>query len=159
MHAHRRFVLPIALALASALAGAAGLAAAAPASAPAKLRFDGIYQADSGRGHFFYLRFYADGVVVSVSSPEPAQSVNDWFNRNCAVLPRGAYSGRDGRVAFTTQARVGSVEYAATVGPDRLDAHIRSLINGHESDQAFRFVPIARLSEQPSADAPAACRG
>ncbi|QQP94656.1 hypothetical protein [Lysobacter enzymogenes] len=151
MRLRKRFVAALALAC------AAGLAVAAPGREPAQPRLDGIYQADSGRGHFFYLRFYADGVVVSVTSPEPAEQVNDWFNRGCAALPRGAYTRRDQRVEFVTRARVGSVEYAGTLAHDRFDAHVRSLINGHESDQTFRFVPIAKLSEQPSADAPPAC--
>lgn len=121
------------------------------------VRFDGVYQA-AYADYFFYLRLYPDGTAITVSTREPPEALNDWFNRNCLGLPRGTYTIQSDRIEFTAQAKRGSVEYAGKLGRDRIDFHTRSLMNGFEADQAYRFVPIASLSEEISDDAPDSCR-
>jgi|GEM_PF-5591744 len=121
------------------------------------IRFDGVYQA-AYADYFFYLRLYPDGTAITVTAPESSEALNDWFNRSCVGLPRGPYTIQSGRIQFTAHAKRGAVEYAGTLGPDRIDLHVRSLMNGHESDHSYRFIAIGAPSEQLSDDAPASCR-
>lgn len=121
------------------------------------VRFDGVYQTEQS-DYFSYLRLYPDGTAITLSTREPPQALNHWFNRNCVGLPRGAYTVESGRIEFTVQAKRGSVEYAGKLGHDRIHFHVRSLMNGSESDLSYRFVPIDSLSEELSDAVPDSCR-
>lgn len=121
------------------------------------IRFDGVYQA-TFPDYFFYLRLYPDGTAITVTTPESSEALNDWFNRSCLGLPRGPYTIQSDRIQFTVHAKRGATEYAGTLGTDRLELHVRSLINGHESDHSYRFIALGAPSEQLSDDAPASCR-
>lgn len=122
------------------------------------VRFDGVYQTEQA-DYFSYLRLYPDGTAITLSTREPPEALNHWFNRNCVGLPRGTYTIQSERIDFTVQAKRGSVEYVGKlVGNDRIDFHVRSLMNGSESDLSYRFVPIDSLSEELSDAVPDSCR-
>ena len=73
------------------------------------IRFDGVYQTEQA-DYFSYLRLYPDGTAITLSTREPPEALNHWFNRNCVGLPRGTYTIQSGRIEFTVQAKRGSVE-------------------------------------------------
>ena len=67
------------------------------------LRYDGIYcSVDSSAGYAYYLRFYADGLVLSVTSTGTPAQVIRWFRREDPAASRGKYVVKKQRIRFTT---------------------------------------------------------
>jgi len=121
----------------------------APPPRVAKIRFDGVYQSEEvkkGKPYHYYLRFLANGSVVTasvnVADGSPAK-VHGWLG---APGGRGRRTGRvtvnGDRVFFTTSSPDGKVDYDATLDGDRMQVKFTSHINGARFEHTFRFVPV-----------------
>ncbi|MFG1690699.1 hypothetical protein ACGF5M_00850 [Gemmatimonadota bacterium] len=107
----------------------------------AKVHFDGLYQAASSQsGVFKYLRFYADGTVVSVSSTGTLEQVARWFNRTASS--KGRYTVRDLEIEFSSTSPEGTVDYEGTIEPNGLTLKWYSHINGREGSGEYQFFPL-----------------
>jgi hypothetical protein len=115
-------------------------------SPSAGLRFDGLYRAaaTSKAGeqlpHSNYLRFYADGTVLSASSEGTPQDVARWLDKNHNDNGVGCATTRAGVIQIVRTSPAGKVEYTGKAQGEDLMLHIRS--NGHERDENYRFSPV-----------------
>jgi hypothetical protein len=140
--------LPTPSAAPVAVADGADNAESAPdAEAPPanSLRFDGLYvasHADSSGGSY-YLRFYADGRVVSITSMDDATKVARTLAPETPYVGVGKYAVRGDTIEFSTVTALGSVDHDATLAGDRLTLRWHSNINGHSGTVTYAFVPIA----------------
>ena len=79
--------------------------------------FDGFYQTkayidkEDNDTTYSYLRFYADGKVINVTSEGTAFDLKDWFNLNMKNLSVGNYQVRRKRIYFSTTSGAGTVIY------------------------------------------------
>jgi hypothetical protein len=128
-------------------------APAEPIPPPARLRFDGLYRStvgnSKGGSSNGYLRFYEDGVVLSVSSNGQAEQVAKWLGKSYLGAGKGVISLSGASVKFTTETDDGSVDYEGTIQGDTLRLKMHSNINGHNADKTFDFVPVT-FDEQSS---------
>ena len=114
-------------------------------------RTDGHYQSieSPNPSCWGYLRFYPDGVVISVSSTGTPTEVARWFNRRHNGVSRGTYQVemiRRGpglvRVSFDSTCQIGTVEYKGYLRTDGvLCFQSFSRINGHKGSPKYRFIP------------------
>lgn len=116
-------------------------AKAVPTASAAIVRFDGIYYSrdPQGRGDY-YLRFYADGTVVSVTSTGSPVQVASWLNPGNENVGKGIYQADGKLLRFTEETKTGAVDYAGTMAASTLDLQLTSRINGHWSRRTFVFV-------------------
>jgi hypothetical protein len=112
--------------------------------AEAGVRFDGLYQASPGRleSYWYYLRFYADGTVLSASSTGTPAQVANWLTKAKADAGSGCATVDSRKIRFGDTSSAGTVDYSGTVENDSLALHSVSHINGHVADEVFRFVPV-----------------
>src|SRR5437773_10048343 len=85
------------------------------------LRFDGLYRCDKGSSAgpvTFYLRFYPDGVVLSVLAKGGPDDLATWFNRQ--KQPNFHYELKNNSLRFTEQAEEMFFVYSGTVAPGSL---------------------------------------
>jgi hypothetical protein len=98
-----------------------------------KIKFDGVYLSPIGGGiATSYIRFFEDGVVVSVSAMAKPDDVKPWLNADNENVSIGAYALFEDNVAFAAKSDVGSVDYVGKVMNDKLVLDSHSNINGHE---------------------------
>jgi len=113
------------------------------------LRHDGVYFNSDDETHR-YIRFYDDGIVISVSTfSEGAHSdILNWFNRENAEdfkhFSIGAYEVSERTINFHTESSAGRVNYTAIIRPNTLHIKSESLINGHKSDADYEFISWER---------------
>jgi hypothetical protein len=126
------------------------------------LRFDGLYRTDKivyakevitieGTrldGQFRYLRFYADGTVVSASTavesgqgPDEAR-VAKWLNNSNPDIPAGRYAIDGPKLSFDAVSKEGTVSYRGVIEGEVLKLNWRSSINQREGSEEYRFVPL-----------------
>jgi len=88
----------------SVYSGSALLHAQRVSDASVSLRYDGLYfdPYDDGTAGGTYLRFYPDGVVVSVHSIGAPQKVALWLTREHPNAAKGAYKIQGSKIAFST---------------------------------------------------------
>ena len=134
---------------------------AAPTSQPVasdwqshvRLRFDGLYESDRQAGpqqtsqqHYYwqYLRFYDDGLVLTVSTngPQPSQ-IARWFTRESNAGSKGTYSLTGRRITFAATSSSGTVDYEGRIEGDTIIVKHHSHINGNRGVTQFDFRPIA----------------
>ena len=122
-------------------------------AAKASLRFDGLYTChrDISAGPVtFYLRFYPDGVVLSVLSTGTLRDLATWFNRH--KQPNFHYELKGNSLRFTEQTKDMFFVYSGTVTPDslplRVDGYDRTgkTYMGTVIDRTYKFV---RVTMQP----------
>jgi hypothetical protein len=88
------------------------------------VRVDGLYQAKSaGEGYSKYLRFYADGSVIGVTSTGTAEEVLRWFTQDWAVETfnaEGRFTISGPQISFEDKDMNGTVAYDGEIRGDRL---------------------------------------
>lgn len=113
-----------------------------------ELHYDGLYLcADNSNGSLSCLRFYADGLVLDVSTKITGSfdELLKWFNRNSLrrfyqIIPdpyigTGHYKIHGNEIAFSIRSIEGTVDYQGAIySPDRLSLNTYSHINGHRDD-------------------------
>ncbi|MCO5948523.1 hypothetical protein [Mucilaginibacter flavidus] len=69
-----------------------------------KIRFDGFYQAKADKhendSDHHYLRFYASGRVISVTSDGTPDDLKTWFNLSKDDIPSGSYKVTAKKIYF-----------------------------------------------------------
>jgi hypothetical protein len=123
--------------------GSVPACAALPSNAG--IRFDGLYraaatsQAGEQLPYSYYLRFYADGTLLSASSEAAPQDVARWLDKNHSDNGSGCATARAGVLQIVRTSSAGKIEYTGKVQGDKLVLHVRS--NGHERDENYQFTP------------------
>jgi hypothetical protein len=109
----------------------------ATTGAAASLRFGGIYRhREPSWDYATYLRFYAHGTALSVSSTGNPDQIIRWFNRGPKAPESGHYTVRGNRVRFTTFGVESSRDCSGTVQ----DATIILQCQGSPSRYRFDFL-------------------
>jgi hypothetical protein len=135
--------------------------AACPPAAQGQLRSDGIYvYYAADEGVYYVLRFYPDGVVISVSvvddpdltDPEVLFRFSQWFNVEenpgsfgCYQVQGPLWSGLRFSTTSTreTELEVVVVDYVGlAVNSQRLLLYSYSYANGHRALHAYNFIPV-----------------
>jgi len=117
------------------------------------IHFDGIYQSPIKHGvassryssgppdSWHYLRFYADGTVLTVSSTGNPSQVIRWFEKGNEDISSGGYILKGTSLKFSSTSTMGTVDYEGVVRPDgsiTLTSH--SHINGHRGSDRYIFI-------------------
>lgn len=118
-----------------------------PASVP--LRTDGLYwssPADTSRQGLplvsrRYLRFYADGTVLHVSSPSAPSDLRRWFSRGHRSVAVGRYAVEHQQIRFSVLWENGQIDYAGTAERDSLRLRFVSQPIGNQGTDTYYFVP------------------
>jgi hypothetical protein len=133
---------------------------ATPTIAP---RFDGVYAAkatgaDGTDYGFDYLRFVADGRVLSLSSPAPMENAVPLLYTHSKRPATGTFETHDGMLKFVMKSDLGAVEYEGVASADnQLQVRWHSQVNGATADETFTFVPVEQQDDKDaSAPAPSA---
>lgn len=113
------------------------------------LRFDGLYRSKQA-DYSFYLRFYADGLVVSISSSDEPFQALALVNRSFYGNSKGRYAQDGAKLAFSVTSQVGVVDYSGTIRGDELALNSLSHINNHKSSNIYHFEEIPGLEPDKS---------
>lgn len=95
-----------------------------------KILFDGVYQYRYPV-YSSYLRFFADGKVVEVSSTGTPSQVGQWLNHEYESF--GFYAIKDGTVSFVITSSSGKVSYSGRIFEEAIEIDMTSHINGNSS--------------------------
>lgn len=132
------------------IAGGVSCATGAHTPASVPLRTDGLYWSspadtskDGGpplisRG---YLRFYADGTVLDVTSTGAPSDLRRWFYRGRRNLGVGRYVIEGQQIRFSVFFENGQIDFAGTAETDSLRLHVVPQPNGHQRTVTYYFVP------------------
>lgn len=112
------------------------------ASFRTNLRFDGLYQSEKVEDCWYYLRFYDDGTVISVSSTGKHDKVAAWFNKKHSNVSRGNYVITGTRIVFTTSSESGKVEFDGALDGEQIQFRVFSRINNSKRDEKYKFVNV-----------------
>jgi len=107
-----------------------------------ELRYDGVYQ-EKNDDYCGYLRFYKEGIVISVSST--TSNINKlikWFNLSNPNPDIGHFEISSQRITFSVTSSTGTVDYAGTIEENRLKLHAYSHINDKSFDDEYKFVKV-----------------
>lgn len=108
------------------------------------VRVDGLYQIKRSEGYSQYLRFYADGSVIRVSSTGSAENVAKWFTKEWAVkeyAAEGRYTISGSQISFESKNRIGTIVFEGVIQGDRLVLNSHSHINDYRGVGEFEFFP------------------
>lgn len=108
----------------------------------AALRYDGLYQSPQP-SYTMYLRFYADGTVLTVSSSGSAGQVATWFGKNHDNISTGKYVIQNSTLTFSATSAAGVVDYSGTINGEDIKLDMTSHINGNKSTDDYHFVKIS----------------
>jgi hypothetical protein len=114
---------------------------ATPAKQQQAVRYDGLYQSEKEDTAWYYLRFYKDGTVLSVTSIGTPAQVARWLNKQYQDAGKGAYSIDGDHLKFSETSPSGTVDYDGTIiegGKLKLNSH--SHINDHRGTSTYQFV-------------------
>lgn len=118
------------------------------------LQYNGIYQSEKKDTAWSYLRFYADGTVISVPSTGNPPELIRWFkkeNISNNSFSSGCYEIKGNQVAFSTtgiiseEGATGTVEYRGQIVNNILVLNTHSLINGFQNTERYNFVQLSSL--------------
>src|SRR5665213_1687461 len=101
-----------------------------------RVRYDGFYQTvgdidkENNDTSYFYLRFYPDGRVISVTSEGTAYDLREWFNVEMDNVSVGKYEVHGNKIYFSTTDTSGTVIYSGKINSRySLVLKAKSLIN------------------------------
>lgn len=117
-----------------------GITSAAPTHGASHIDFNGVYQSEQVKDYFYYVRFFQDGTVITVTSKEPPTGLSAWFNKTYYGAGRGTYTINDGHVRFAATSSAGTLEYSGIIQGDVIVFHMHSFINGVKKVHHFHFV-------------------
>lgn len=115
------------------------------------VRFDGLYQADDSDSRYF-IRFYSDMTVATVSSTKEAKASN-FYDQVNNIWSVGKYVVKGNRINFSSTSSYGTVEYYGTIySEEKINLNSKSLINGNKGNRTYYFVKCKTNStSKPSA--------
>lgn len=109
---------------------------------------DGIYYTKmieneaTGDKYRYFLRFYDDGTVISISSSGSAEEIANWFEKGHEQVAEGEWEPGSEELKFSTSSRHGDVTYEGEATDDELNLHISNNNNDNEQDVVFRYYPL-----------------
>ena len=119
-------------------------AATAPAQAEEPLRYDGVYRSDQVDNYWYYVRFYRNGTVITMSSTGGFNDIREYFGLGGNYVARGQWMRQGDRVVYNTRSKSGIVKYDGYVLSDGLSMDSESLINGFvKKGRRFYFKPLS----------------
>ena len=108
----------------------------------AEIRTDGCYVMLDRDGYWSYLKFFADGLVLSVTADQPPTRFAQHLSPGNPVFSYGRVAEVDGAVRVTTTNDEGGVTFVVLPVNDKvLAVHSTSNINGAEFDDVYTYVP------------------
>jgi len=93
--------------------------------------------------YWYYIRFYEDGTVLTVSSTGSASNVIDWLTVDRVGSPGvsiGVYELDGDQISFSATSERGTVDYEGDVLADGIELDSHSHINDHRGHRAYHFV-------------------
>jgi hypothetical protein len=108
-------------------------------SSPSGVKSDGVYQHIEGV-ESYYLRFYADGTVISVTASATPQQVAKWFDKSFKDVSTGQYTVTDKHIKFSSTDSHGTVDYEGDIQGDNLALTTFSHINNAKGNEVYKFV-------------------
>lgn len=93
-------------------------------------------------GYYEYFRFYADGTVVYVSSPDTPNEIAGWFSRYNRMLPRGIFRLSGHSITFSLINAQGTVDYQGTAQGDDLSLESNNHISGNTGRHEIHFIKM-----------------
>ena len=119
------------------------------------LHFDGYYETKcyiekgDNEGSQEYLRFYASGKVIDVSTDcgGAASELKEWFILDAEQVGTGDYKIKGRKLFVSTKSKTGVVYYKGRIKKNGLiKLKWKSKINRSKGHDKYRFVPIAGLN-------------
>jgi uncharacterized protein (TIGR02996 family) len=112
-----------------------------------RLSHRGLYRClEEGYSYSYYIRFYPNGTVITVSSRRTPQEISEWFNLSFPGIGKGQYTLRLEShvlgISFESSHSEGTVDYRGCLFGSSmlLDSHSR--INGHRCRQRYQWVDV-----------------
>jgi len=108
------------------------------------VHYDGIYQTKvleneaTGDTYRYFLRFYDDGTVVSVTSSGTAKDIKKWFKKGHENVNEGEYEVDGDDISFTTSGPGVEVEYSGTI-KDKNTLQLESVSSSNGNKQKVRY--------------------
>jgi hypothetical protein len=106
----------------------------------------GIYQTKLITGktesekYRYFLRFYEDGTVISMTSGGTADDVKKWFKKNHESVATGQYKIKGDKISFTTSSSYGENKYTGTLqDKETLQLNVSSDNNEEGTEHTFSF--------------------
>lgn len=104
------------------------------------VRYDGLYQSEKEE-YSYFLRFYPDNTVISVTSTGGPIAISEWFKQ--PYYNSGSFKISGKKISFECTSEDGTVVYKGKIKPnDVLELKYESLINGHKSKNTYKFVKL-----------------
>ena len=105
-------------------------------------RTDGCFVMADADGLWAYLRFFSDGLVLSISSDQPPTRFATQLLPGNPNFSYGRADHVDGAVRFTTTNDEGAVSFAVTpIDDNYLAVHSWSHVNGLAFDDVYSYFP------------------
>lgn len=111
-----------------------------------KLKFDGLYHAiDDYRDASYFIKFYEDGTVITVSSTAKADPdiVAKWFldEANLKDYSKGKFEIDENKIRFYSTSSYGRVDYKGVIAENEwsIDVNSYSHINGHKDRLVYYY--------------------
>ena len=89
--------------------------------------------------YWYYLKFYKDSTVISVSSSGKPKHLKKWFNRNLEQVPIGNYTIKKDSIFFSTTNYDGTVNYKGRIIAKKIHMYIESDINEYKSLRVYKL--------------------
>ena len=97
------------------------------------VRHDGVYYCKES-DYTSYIRFYDDGIVITVSSTGAIAQIKRWFNKDNDNISIGKFNIISDKISFSSTNSDGTVDYNGQILNDKLLLNIYSHINGYVSN-------------------------
>ena len=114
-----------------------------------ELSYDGYYVATPDQGNMsifkYYLRFYSDGTVISVTTAGKPENLLPWFKKENKVPSRGKYTLTDSTINFSMQSEQGEVIFNGVLRSTSLVLKVKSNINKYEAKELYEFMRIENI--------------
>ncbi len=105
-----------------------------------ELRFDGLY-ISAMTDYTFYLRFFSDGKVVSISSNETAEAAWQKLTPDYDSIA-GTYTVDGDKVDFDLISANGKVTYSGVISGEKIAFKTHSYINNKSFEREYTFQKI-----------------
>jgi predicted 3-demethylubiquinone-9 3-methyltransferase (glyoxalase superfamily) len=120
----------------------------AKVNAQQKMSYDGYYitQPDTNSPFKYYLRFYPDGTVITVTTAGKPENLARWFTKDYKDVAKGKFELKDSTITFFIRTDKGEINYTGTLSPDnRMTLTVKSAINKYEGKEEYYFFKMDGL--------------
>ena len=120
-----------------------------PARATPTVRADGLYQfVDEEKGQSDFLRFYADGTVLKVTTKETPEETAKWFNKDLSTVGgslKEPYRVEDSKVKFSSTGSGYMIEYSGLLEGDEFVMEMRNVSVNESATRTYKFVALPAM--------------